>query len=192
MADRAERPPEVGGEHPDVRALGAADREVDPVAPPSAELEALDRHVARLALDLDALAGELVERHPAALERRDTSAASAALARRTCAAARASAASSNAATGGARRSSPVRSRVSVAIPSRIVPRTPSLREEGRDLGGFAEAERQEPARERIERAEMPDLGAAEPALERADDAGRRHALGLVDEEDPVERPLVLS
>src|SRR5206468_10988968 len=54
---------------------------------------------------------------------------------------------------------------------------------GRDLGGFAAAEREEPARERVERAQVPGLGPPEPRLERTDHPGRGRPLRLVDQED---------
>src|SRR5262249_56647753 len=64
----------------------------------------------------------------------------------------------------------------------------ALREQvASDLRRLAETERQETAGEGIEGAEVTDLGPAEARLERADGAGRRRALRLVDEQEAGHR-----
>src|SRR5262249_61798164 len=70
MRDRPERAPEVRGEHPNVGALRALEREVERVAAARRELQTADLDLARRALHGDAAAGRLVERDASALERR--------------------------------------------------------------------------------------------------------------------------
>src|SRR5205823_12339744 len=53
----------------------------------------------------------------------------------------------------------------------------------RHLRRLTEAERQEAARERVERAEVPHLGAAERRAQDTNHPRRRHRFGLVDQKD---------
>src|SRR5262249_36379098 len=70
-----------------------------------------------------------------------------------------------------------------AQPDRAGVRLALQQQIARDLGGLADAERQQAAGERIERAEVTDLRRPEPPLQPADGAGGRQPLRLVDEED---------
>src|SRR5262249_19088829 len=72
-----------------------------------------------------------------------------------------------------------------AEPDRAAVRLALEQQVARDLGGFSDAERQQAAGERIEGAEMADLGGPEARFWSAGGAGRRQALGLGDEEDAV-------
>src|SRR5438093_13444914 len=179
-----ERPPYVGRQHAHVRPFRAGDAELDPVGCAQHQLETLDRDLARRALDLEAAARELVERHAVTLERR-VHGRHLLLAPGEARGDRIERGLRERRDGRRvdRRAGAVERVGRGAEADRALVRLLLDEEVARHLGRLAEAEREEAARERVERTQVPDLGPPEPRLERTDYAGRGRPLRLVDQED---------
>jgi hypothetical protein len=181
---------EIRDEAADVRPLAARDRDPEPRRRKREQLEPIDPDLPRRDLDVLPGAGEPVHPHAVLLDRRERGRDLRLLADAACERGAERGLVDRDGVLGEHAAGPIERVGDDAEHALGLVRLVVGEQVLRELGGRAEADRQDAGRDRIERAAVPGALGAERALHAIHRAGRGQACGLVEDEHPVHPPLL--